>query len=210
MPSIKPDCKICRRQGQKLFLKGEKCLSPKCPFIKRPYAPGPKKKRRGFSFSEYAKELREKQKLKNYYGLREKQFKNYITDALSRRGKEDTVSALIKRIESRLDNVVFRMGLAKSRKEARKLVSHKHFLVNNKPVNIPSFETKKDMVISVKPAHKERTVFKNQTLLLKNYQAPGWLKVSPEKLEGKIIAEPNSEEVGSAVDIPSIFEFYSR
>jgi len=185
-------------------------MSPKCPFIKRPYAPGQKKKRGGFSFSEYAKELREKQKLKNYYGLREKQFKNYVTSALAGRGKADTVAVLIKRLEGRLDNVVFRMGFAKSRKEARKLVGQKHFLVNGKPVNIPSFETKKEMVISVKPLRKEKMIFKNQVLLLKNYQAPSWLKISAEKLEGIIIADPTPEEIGSAVDISAIFEFYSR
>jgi small subunit ribosomal protein S4 len=205
-------CKICRRLGQKLFLKGEKCSSPKCPMIKKPYPPGlQKKRRRGLSVSEYGKELAEKQKLKNYYGLRESQFKKYIEEILkSRQRAEDASLLLIKKLEKRLDNVVFRLGFARSRREARELVSHGHFLVDSKPVNIPSFEVQKGQAISVKETKKKKPFFKNLSIALKNYQPPVWLKLDREKLEGKVIEEPTGEDIGVPVDVSAIFEFYSR
>lgn len=179
--------------------------------VRRPYPPGRKKKRGGFRVSEYSKELREKQKLKTYYGLRERQFKNYVKEILQERGgEEDAALALIKRLEKRLDNIVFRLGFAKSRKEARTLVSHRHFLVSSKPVNIPSFSVKKGDVIAVKEAKKQKTFFKNLGILLRNYQAPSWLKLDKTKLEGEVAGEPSLEDLDSPVDIPSIFEFYSR
>ena len=206
-------CKICRRLGQKLFLKGEKCSSPKCPMIKRAYPPGPQKRRRRRTLllSEYGKELAEKQKLKNYYGLRETQFRKYVKEILKSRGKvEDAALSLIKKLEKRLDNVVFRLGFAKSRKEARSLVSHGHFLVNSKPVNIPSFELKKNEVVSLKETKKKTTLFKNLFLALKSYQPPLWLKLNHKKMEGQLIGEPSLEEIGPIADVSSIFEFYSR
>ncbi len=204
-------CKICRRQGQKLFLKGEKCFTPKCPFIKRPYPPGIRSKRKGrFNVSEYSKELSEKQKLRNYYGLREKQFAMHVHEAMAKGGKNGATLFLVKKLEGRLSNVVFKMGLARSRREARELVSHGHFLINGKPVNISSFNTKKGMKISLKPSKKDKTVFKNLIIIMKNYQAPSWLKIDFTKLEGEITGEPTLEDVGLPVDIPSIFEFYSR
>ncbi|NQU82622.1 MAG: 30S ribosomal protein S4 [Parcubacteria group bacterium] len=204
-------CKTCRRLRQKIFLKGEKCLSPKCPMVKRPYPPGIQKKRGGFRMSEYGKELIEKQKLKKYYGLKEKQFRNCIKDVMQKRGgEEDAALALIKKLEKRLDNVVFRLGLARSRKEAREFVSHSHFLVNSKPVNIPSFVIKKGDIISVKESKKKNVFFKTLKMMLKNYQTPAWLKLDKEKLEGKVAGEPSLDELDSPVDIPSIFEFYSR
>ncbi len=203
-------CKICRRQGQKLFLKGEKCFSPKCPFIKRPYPPGIRKKRGRFNVSEYSKELSEKQKLRNYYGLREKQFAKHVKEAMAKGGRTGATLFLISKLEGRLSNVVFKMGLARSRREARELVSHGHFLVNDKPVNISSFNTKQGMKISLKPSKKDKTVFKNLIIAMKNYQAPSWLKVDFDKLEGEIVGQPSLEDVGLPVDIPSIFEFYSR
>lgn len=205
-------CKICRRQGQKLMLKGEKCFSPKCPFIRKPYPPGLRSKRgRRSSFSEYAKELKEKQKLKNFYGLSERQFSKYVKTVLQERGKvEDTTLLLTQKLESRLDNVIFRMGFAQSRKEARKLVCHSHFLVNNKPVNIPSFNVTKGMVISLKPSKQQKTFFKNIAVLLKNSQPPTWLKVNVAKMQAEVKDEPRTDDIGSVVDIPAIFEFYSR
>lgn len=204
-------CKTCRRLQQKLFLKGEKCLSPKCPMVKRPYPPGRKKQGRGFRKSEYAKELAEKQKLKRYYGLKEGQFRSYVKEIFHKRSsEEDAALALIKRLEKRLDNVVFRLGFARSRKEARELVNHGHFLVNSKPVNIPSFQVRKGDIISVKETKKLKVFFKNLSITLKNYQSPGWLKLNKDKAEGEIIGEPSMEGLDSPVDIPSIFEFYSR
>ena len=205
-------CKICRRLGQKLFLKGEKCSSPKCPMVKKTYPPGPqRKRRRSILLSEYGKELAEKQKLKNYYGLKEKQFERYVEEILKARGKvEDAGTLLIKKLEKRLDNVVFRLGFARSRREARELVSHGHFLVDSKPVNIPSFQVEKGQVISVKESKRKKPYFKNLSVFLKNYQPPAWLKLDREKLEGKMIEEPTGEDIGVPIDVSAIFEFYSR
>lgn len=195
-----------------MFLKGEKCFLPKCPMIKRPYPPGPRRKRRRrTALSEYGKELAEKQKLKNYYNLRESNFSNYVKEILQKRGKvEDATLLLVRKLEKRLDNVVFRLGFAKSRKEARELVGHAHFLVNSKPVNIPSFEVKKGAVVSLKENKKKKNLFKNLSLVLKNYQPPEWLKLDKQKIEGKVVSEPSLEDTGVIVDISSIFEFYSR
>ncbi|MCP6718114.1 MAG: 30S ribosomal protein S4 [Patescibacteria group bacterium] len=204
-------CKICRRAGEKLFLKGERCSSPKCSMVRRPYAPGQKGKRRRRPPSEYAKELREKQKLKNWYNLEERQFKKYIKALLTKRGKiEDTPLLLIKKLESRLDNTIFRLGFAPSRKGARSLVSHSFFLVNGKTMNIPSHLLKKGDVISLKPQKLKKNITKEFRQLVKKHKVPSWLKLDEQKLEGKIIGEPTLEEVVPPVDLLSIFEFYSR
>ncbi len=206
-------CKICRRLGVKLFLKGEKCLSPKCPLIRKPYPPGMKRKRRrgGRDLSEYAKELREKQKLKNWYNLREKQFRNYVKEILNKRSKvEDASTLLIQKLESRFDNVIFRLGFSGSRPQARQMVSHGHFLINGKPVNIPACQLKKGDKVNVNLASQKKKVFSNMTPLLKKHQTPSWLKISPEKLEGEVIGKPSLEEVAPPAEISTIFEYYSR
>jgi len=206
-------CKICRRLGVKLFLKGERCLSPKCSLIRRPYPPGQKgKKRKGRRMlSEYGSELRAKQKLKNFYNLKERQFKKDIKEILEKKGKtQDLGELLIKKLETRLDNLVFRLGFTTSRTQARQLVSHNHFLVNQKPVNIPSFNLKKGDVIKIHPRSLKKPVFRNISLTLKEYQPPSWLKIDKKKLEGKVINLPSLEEVAPPVEISPIFEFYSR
>lgn len=204
-------CKICRRAGIKLFLKGERCLSPKCSMVKRPYPPGPKRKRRVRESSEYGKELREKQKLKNWYNLRERQFRKYVREVLKKRGKtEDAPTILIKILESRLDNVVLKLGFGSSRAKARQLVSHGHFLVNNKSVDIPSYQVKKGNVISLKANSRKKNNFQNLPILLKKYSPPSWLSLNSEKLEGKVIGEPGLEEAALPAEISSIFEFYSK
>jgi len=204
-------CKICRRAGQKLFLKGEKCFSPKCPLIRKPYAPGNKKKRRGGTISEYKKELIEKQKMRAWYGLSERQFKIYIKDSLKKRGQgEDASLRLIKKLEKRLDNVVFRLGLATSRKQARQIISHGSFLVNGKPVNIPSYQVKKGDVIAVKEQKKTKTFFKNISSVIKKFQPVSWLKLDKAKLSGEVIGEPSLEDANVPAEIHLIFEFYSR
>ena len=195
----------------KLFLKGERCLSLKCPMVKRPYPPGQKGKRRKGPPSEFGKESREKQKLKILYNLGEKQFKNYVKKVLAKRGKVEDLSAfLIKILESRLDNVIFRLGFAKSRVQARQLVSHNFFLVNGKPVNIPSYRLKKGDVIIVKPQKTKKVILQNLKDLLKKYKTPSWIEIDIGKLEGKVIGEPILEEVAPPVEIPVIFEYYSR
>jgi len=208
---VKSKCKICRRLGEKLFLKGQRCFSPKCAMVKRAYPPGPKKKRRLGPLSEYGKALREKQKLKKWYNLEERQFKNYVKKILEKRGKvEDASSLLIKTLERRLDNVVFRLGFANSRIQAKQLVSHGHFLVNGKSIDTPSYLAKKGDVISVKPQKTKKAIFQNLKNLLKKYKTSSWLALDVEKLEGKVITEPDFEEAAPPVEIPVIFEFYSR
>ncbi|MCX6724214.1 MAG: 30S ribosomal protein S4 [Candidatus Staskawiczbacteria bacterium] len=204
-------CKTCRRLGQKLFLKGERCLSPKCAMMKRAFAPGPQKKRRGGSPSEYKKSLDEKQTLKKWYGLSERQFKRYVKETLEKMDKVDDVSAeLIRRLEKRLDNVIFRLGFAKSRVQARQMVSHGYFLINGKPVNIPSYKVEKDDLIAVKENKKAKGTFKNLAEELKRKEIPVWLSLNKEKLEAKTIGEPNLDEVKPPAEISLIFEFYSR
>jgi len=211
------DCKICRRLGTKLFLKGEKCFSPKCPMLKRPYPPGQRRRKRR-TLSEYNRELREKQKLKNWYNLRETQFKNYVKEILKKRArsskgkavKEDTPTLLIQKLERRFDNVVFRMGFANSRPQARQLISHGHFLINKKKVNIPSCQVKKGDKVSITKKSQKGNIFKGLSVLLKKKQIPSWLSVDAKKLEGEVKSLPTLEEVAPPVEISMIFEFYSR
>lgn len=204
-------CKICRRLKVKLFLKGEKCLSPKCPMIKRAYPPGKRRKRKPTSLSEYGKELLERQKLKNWYNLKERQLKNYVKKILERRQKsEDASSLLIKSLEHRLDNVVFRLGFTISRIQAKQLVSHGYFLVNRKSIKASAFQVKKGDIISIKPQKIKKTIFQNLKNMLKKYNPPSWLELDIEKLEGKVVAEPRLEEAAPPVEISTIFEHYSR
>ncbi len=204
-------CKTCRRLGQKLFLKGDRCFSAKCAVLKRAYAPGIQRKKRGGTPSEYKKSLTEKQMLKKWYGLSEKQFSRYVTQTLAKMGKVDDVSAeLIRRLEKRLDNVIFRLGFAKSRAQARQLVSHSYFLINGKPVNVASYEVKKDDIINVKENKKTKGAFKDLAEELKRKEIPVWLSLNKDKLESKTIGEPSLEEVKPPAEISLIFEFYSR
>lgn len=204
-------CKICRRLGVKLFLKGERCLSVKCSIIRKPYPPGQKKKRRARALSEYGKELREKQKMKNWYNLRERQFKKYVKGVLDARGKvQDPSALLIKILETRLDNVVFKLGFSSSRSSARQMISHGHFLVNGKPINIPSYLVKKGDKITLKPGSVKKTVFQNLHVILKKHALPAWLEMNVEKLEGKVLRDPGFDDATPPAEVSSIFEFYSR
>jgi len=178
--------------------------------VKKSYPPGQKGKRRIKSLSEYGKELREKQKLKNWYNLRERQFRKYVKEVLEKRGREDTTAQLIKILESRLDNVVFKLGFSSSRTKARQLINHGHFLVNEKPINIPSFLVKKGDKIALGSGSQKKAVFQNLPTLLKKHQTPSWLELNVEKLEGKVIGAPSLEEAAPPVEISAIFEYYSR
>jgi len=179
--------------------------------VKKPYPPGQKRKRRPIPLSEYGKELREKQKLKNWYNLGERQFKNYVKKVLDMRQKvEDPATLLIKNLETRLDNVIFRLGFATSRPQAKQLVSQALVLVNRKSIDTPSYQVKKGDIISIKPQKIKKSIFQNLKNLLKKHKTPSWLKLDVEKLEGKVIAEPSLEEVAPPVEISAIFEFYSR
>ena len=206
----KNKCKICRRLGTKLFLKGEKCSSPKCPMVRKPYPPGFQgKKRRRKTSSEYARQLSEKQKLKHWYNLKEYQLKSYVKDVLDKRGRVgDAQGFFIKTLEKRLDNVVFRLGLAPSRAQARQLVSHGHFLVNNKKTNIPSYRVKKGDRIKI--AFPRKMCFHDLPLILKKHHIPSWLSIDIKKMEAEVIAEPSHEEALLPVEVSVIFEYYSR
>ncbi len=165
--------------------------------------PGQKGRRRPRALSEYGKQLQEKQKLKNLYNLREAQLRRYIKNA-------QDLTSLINALESRLDNVVFRLGLAQTREQARQLVSHGHFLVNGKPINIPGYETKKGDVVRPKEKSTKKSIFQNIIPQLKKQKPPSWLELDIEKLEGKVLGRPNLEEASPPVEIPVIFEYYSR
>jgi len=200
-------CSQCRRAGGKLFLKGEKCLGPKCPLIKRNYIPGqhgPTAKNK--KLSGYGKQLREKQQAKKMYGLREKQFANYVAEASRKTG--DTSKYLVDYLESRLDNVVFRMGLTYSRATARQLVNHGHIIVNGKKVDIPSYRVKAGDEVGVGEISKGKKVFEKISEQLSKIEAPSWIHVDTKKIAGKILNSP-------VLDNPSfnpkaIIEFYSR
>jgi len=179
--------------------------------VKRPYPPGMRAKKRRTGLTEYGKELREKQKLKNLYNLRERQFKNYIKEVFKNQGQtENMADLLIEKLESRLDSIVFRLGFASSRAQARQFVSHGFFLVNGKKVNIPSYQVKKGDKISLREKVRQKEVFRNISSFLKKYRPPSWVKVDAEKLEGEVIGKPSLEEVSPPAEISSIFEFYSR
>lgn len=204
-----PSCKICRREGKKLFLKGDRCNTPKCAMIKRDYPPGAHgqsvRRRR---ISEYAIQLREKQKLRRIYGLSEKQFKKYYTQASQKRGL--TSELFIKLLETRLDNVVYRLGLASSRRQARGFVNHGHFLVNSKPVNIPSYRLKVGDNIACKQKFLKSSNFAALKAKLKGHKLLSWLAFDLKKMEGKIKSLPSKEELETGIDLSMITEFYSR
>jgi small subunit ribosomal protein S4 len=188
---INDKCKKCRRAGEKLFLKGEKCFSPKCPIIRKPYPPGKfgksRRKRPNRGLSEYGVQLREKQKLKFSYGLRERQFANYLKEA-NKKGGGDAKTYLLELLESRLDNVVFRFGLTDSRSQARQIISHGHIMVNNRKVTIPSYRVKISDKISIRPQSIKKIIFRDLDIKLKKYNPPSWINFDKEKKEGVIIS----------------------
>ncbi|WP_102399146.1 30S ribosomal protein S4 [Haloimpatiens massiliensis] len=198
-------CKLCRREGMKLFLKSDKCYTDKCPFTKRSYAPGQHGQSRK-KLSNYGVQLREKQKAKRIYGVLESQFRITYEKAEKMRGI--TGENLLVILESRLDNVVFRLGFAGSRKEARLLVTHGHFLVNGKKVDIPSYIVSANDVISVREKSKGTEKFK--TFAENPKTLPKWLEANAEKLEGKVVAIPSREDIDVPVNETLIVELYSK
>jgi small subunit ribosomal protein S4 len=204
-------CKICRRLGDKLFLKGEKCSSAKCAMVKRAFAPGQKAKKRRSALTEYGKEVREKQKMKKLYGVTEAQFKRYVKEVSENRSKSENVAdELVQKIETRLDNVIFRLGWARSRAHANQLVSHGHFSVNSKKVDIPSFTVSVDDVISIRPGSISKDTLKDVNEKMKKFALPGWLSYDQEKIQGKMVKKPLFKDVQLPTEIASVFEHYSR
>lgn len=195
-------CKKCRRAVEKLFLKGERCFTPKCAVARKPYAPGPATKSgktRRISTTEYGVKLRENQKIKFSYGLRTKQFENYIKEAKNKAGGGDVKAALYGFLESRLDNVIFRMGLTDSRSIARQIVTHGHVLVDNRRVDIPSYKVSIGNKINIRPQSSAKAVFKDIDIKIKKYNPPIWLKLDRIKKEGEIVGTPTIVGVSSAV-----------
>ena len=200
-----PSCRLCRREGQKLFLKGERCYSGKCALEKRSYAPGQHGQGRKKS-SEYGNQLREKQKCKRFYGLQETQFRNLFEKAAAKKGI--TGENLLIMLETRLDNVVFRMGLASSRKEARQLVTHGHFTVNGKKADIPSMQLKAGDVVAVKEKSTSSPKFKEIKEM--TISTPAWVTIDTQKLEGKVLAMPTRDQIDTPVAEHLIVELYSK
>ena len=198
-------CRLCRREGQKLFLKGERCYSVKCAMEKRSYAPGQHGQSRK-KISDYGVQLREKQKAKRFYGLQETQFRNLFEKAAKKKGI--TGENLLVMLETRLDNVVFRLGFASSRKEARQLVMHGHFTVNGKKVDIPSATVSVGDVIRVKEKSVNSPKFKEIKDM--SISVPAWVSVDVEKLEGKVITMPRREEIDTPIAEHLIVELYSK
>lgn len=211
MKNIDPKCKQCRRIGEKLMLKGERCDSPKCAMSRRPFPPGfhgPKSKGPASKKSDYGKQLTEKQKARKQYLLSEKQFRLIFDKATKKVG--NTEKLLIQLLEMRLDNAVYRLGFAPSRAEARQLVNHGHFTVNGRKVTIPSYKTKAGDVIKIKEASKRSKKFAGISTKIKTNDIPGWLHFSLEDLSGKVLHEPSAKDLKSNLDPHIIVEFYSR
>lgn len=204
-----PRCKLCRREMTPLMLKGQRCLTDKCPLKgKKKYPPGPPRKRRA-KMSDYAVQLREKQKIRRSYGLLEKQFRLLFQDALQKKGV--TGDNLMSLLERRLDNVVFRMGFASSRSQARQLVRHKHVLVDGKTVDIPSFRVKENHVISVREKYAMNAMIDDSIKLAKAIDSvPGWMEVDFEKRSGKIVRLPVREDLTTSFNDQLVIELYSK
>jgi len=200
-----PSCRQCRREGMKLFLKGERCISPKCAMERRPVVPGQHGLMRRKE-KEHGTQLREKQKVKRAYGVLEKQFRLTFDEASRMKGV--TGDNLLSLLERRLDNVVYRMGIGSSRAEARQIVSHRHITVNGKPVNIPSYIVKKGDVISIKENKRDLEMFKD--LKGQKLVTPKWMEFTAAKLQGKILELPQRDDIDLNIQENLIIELYSK
>ncbi|MFH1279482.1 MAG: 30S ribosomal protein S4 [Candidatus Eisenbacteria bacterium] len=201
-------CKLCRREGMKLFLKGDRCFTPKCAFDRRGYAPGEHGQRPRRKQSDFALQLREKQKTRRIYGILEKQFRKYFAEADRAHGV--TGENLLRLLETRLDNVVFRLGYAPSRNSARQLVRHGHFTVSGRKVNIPSFQLQKGETVQVREKSKNMLVFKEAKERRREEQLCDWLTRDVEKLSGSVLELPKREDIPVNVNEQLIVELYSK
>ncbi len=202
-----PSCRLCRREGCKLFLKGDRCYTDKCAIERRDYAPGEAGRKR-VKESEYRMQLREKQKTKRIYGLLEKQFHHYYEMASRQQGV--TGENLLRILESRLDNVVYRLGFAKSRAEARQQVRHGHIQVNGRRVDIPSFRVRPGDLIAVAPKARDMLVIKSARISNERTSVPAWLEVDIEKLQGSVLSLPQRDQIDSDIREQLIVELYSK
>lgn len=202
-------CKLCRREGEKLFLKGDRCFSPKCSFERRSYAPGLHGRQAQFrrKESDYRVQLRAKQKTRRVYGVFERQFRRYFRQAQHQKGL--TGANLLSILESRLDNVVYRLGLASSRAQARQLISHGHFDVNGRKTNIPSFLVSPGDNIAVRNISKKKTHFKELAKIVDGGRVPDWLELDANNLSGQVVSKPEREHIDATLDEQLIVEYYS-
>jgi small subunit ribosomal protein S4 len=201
-------CRLCRRERQKLFLKGTKCFTEKCPVERRAFPPGQHGQSRRTKISEYGVQLREKQKVRRMYGLMETQFRNYFEKALKQTGR--TGETLVKMLERRLDNVVYRLGLAPSRKAARQLVTHGHFLVNNSPVDIPSYLLKAGDTIQVRDKSKKLEILHASMKRMKETAMLPWLSLDKAAMVGTFLNVPERADIPLNADEQLIVELYSK
>lgn len=203
-------CKLCRREGEKLFLKGDRCFSPKCAVERRSYPPGAHGRQGQFrrKDSDYGMQLREKQKARRLYGVFERQFRRYFREAQRQKGL--TGINLLILLESRLDNVIYRLGLASSRPQARQLVSHGHFEVNGQKTNISSFLVNEGDIISVRESSKKLDYFKQVAKDVDEGRVPNWLSLNAKELSGRVVSAPTREHIDVTLNEQLIVEFYSR
>jgi small subunit ribosomal protein S4 len=201
------DCRLCRREGVKLFLKGDRCYSDKCGVERRPFPPGQAGRKRPRD-SEYRVQLREKQKAKRSYGVLEKQFRSYYAIASRQQGKSG--ENLLRLLETRLDNVVYRLGFSASRDEARQNVRHNHISVNGRRVNIPSYRVRPGDMVSVSDKAKDMSVIKAAIISSARIEVPAWLQVDVEKLQGKVLSLPTRDQIDMPVREQLIVELYSK
>ncbi|MDD5251886.1 MAG: 30S ribosomal protein S4 [Patescibacteria group bacterium] len=205
---LESKCKQCRREGNKLYLKGERCAGAKCAMIKRSYKPGAHGPTSRTRPTPYGLQLREKQKAKETYGMMERQFRNYFEKAKKSVG--DTTSTFVQMLEMRLDNVVYRLGFGKSRQLARQLVGHGHVTVNGKKVTIPSYQVKAGDIISLAKQIQKSKLFADDLGRIEKVQPPGWLNLDAKALTGKVLTKPEGEDLRQNFDPKLIVEFYSR
>ncbi|MFY9436423.1 MAG: 30S ribosomal protein S4 [Limnochordia bacterium] len=201
-----PVCRLCRREGEKLYLKGDKCYTDKCPVQRRAYAPGQHGQARK-KLSEYGLQLRMKQRLRRIYGVSERQMENYYRDASRKRGI--TGEILLQALEMRLDNIVFRLGIGASRPQARQLVMHGHISVNGHKVDIPSYEVKAGDVVTVRESSRNLDLVKMNVEAASERALPEWLEFDPEKLEGRVKAVPTRAQIDVPVEEHLVVEYYS-
>ncbi len=209
MSRILDKCRLCRRAGTKLYLKGDRCYTPKCAVVKRNYPPGNIGTKKGKSrLTPYGIQLREKQKARFYYGITEKQMSNYFDKASRTLGNSGEI--LMQLLETRLDNVVYRLGWASSHQTARQLVNHGHLTIDGKKVTIPSYRVKAGQSIGVRTASQAQKVFQQVIPALEKIQIPGWIHSEKKSFEGKVVGMPTLAEVNPLYDVRLITEYYSR
>jgi small subunit ribosomal protein S4 len=203
-------CKLCRREGEKLFLKGERCFSPKCSFERRSYPPGQHGRQVQFhrKESDFGLQLREKQKVRRLYGVFERQFRRYFHQAQRQKGMTGENMLVI--LESRVDNVVYRLGIASSRAQARHLISHGHFAVNGRKTNVPSFLVSVGDAIAVRDNSKQKTHFRELTKELDEGRVPSWLSLDTKSLSGQVVNMPTRDQIDVTLNEQLIVEYYSR